>query len=132
MQKGLLLVGHGSSLPFNQELLENTAAMIAQKYPDFMVRIGFMRINRPTIEESLTAFSNDPVSSVVVVPLFLAKGIHIDKDIPEKIGFPEGSRKGVLSMNGKAIPMVYADPIGAEPRLADMMMSNAANALNLL
>ncbi|NLD57555.1 MAG: sirohydrochlorin nickelochelatase, partial [Methanomicrobiales archaeon] len=100
MQKGLLLVGHGSSLPYNQELLENTAAMIAKKYPYFMIKCGFMRINKPTIEESLDAFSREPISSLVVVPLFLAKGIHIDKDIPAKIGLPEGTRKGVLSMNG--------------------------------
>ena len=34
-KKGLLLVGHGSSMPYNQELIEKTAGMIKEKYSDY-------------------------------------------------------------------------------------------------
>lgn len=130
--KGLLLVGHGSSLPYNQELVEKTAAMIKEKYSDYVVKCGFMNINKPSIKESLDAFRHEPIDALVVVPLFLAKGVHIEKDIPGEIGLPEGTRKGTFAHNGKTIPMVYAEPIGFDPLLADLMVKNATKALTLI
>jgi len=41
-KKGILLVGHGSKLPYNKELVEETAEHIARRYPDFVVKCGFM------------------------------------------------------------------------------------------
>ena len=45
---------------------------------------------------------------------------------------PEGSKKGSFVLNGKTIPLVYADPIGSDPLLADLMIKNATKALSLL
>jgi sirohydrochlorin cobaltochelatase len=131
-KKGLLLVGHGSSLPYNQELLDSTAAAIEKNYPEFIVKSGFMRVNKPTIQDALDAFRKEPISALAVVPLFLAKGVHIDQDIPKRIGFPEGVTKGTFILNGKSIPRVYADPIGVDPLLADLMIRNADSALALI
>lgn len=128
-KKGLLLVGHGSSLPYNQELVEKTAAIIRGKYPEYNVKCGFMNMNKPSIRESLDLFRREPIESLVVVPLFLAKGVHIEKDIPGEIGLPEGTRKGTFAHNGKTIPMVYAEPIGVDPLLAELMVKNATLAL---
>jgi len=130
-KKGMLLVGHGSTMPYNQELVEKTAAMIQAKNSDFIVKCGFMNMNKPSIKESMEAFRKESIDALVVVPLFLAKGVHIEKDIPGEIGLPEGVKKGAFQMNGKSIPLVYADPIGSDPLLADLMMKNANKALTL-
>ena len=131
-KKGMLLVGHGSKLPYNQELVEKTAALIKKKNADFIVKCGFMNMNQPSIKDSLDAFRKEPIDVLVVVPLFLAKGIHIEKDIPGEIGLPEGVRKGTFTLNGKSIPLLYADPIGSDPLLADLMVKNATAALEHL
>ncbi|MFA5269697.1 MAG: sirohydrochlorin nickelochelatase [Methanoregula sp.] len=131
-KQGLLLVGHGSSLPYNKELAENTAARIREKYPGYIVKCGFMRVNSPTIPESLDAFRKEPIDALVVVPLFLAKGVHIDQDIPRRVGLPEGEIRGSFTMNGKTIPLVYAGPIGVDPLLAELMIKNADSALTLI
>ncbi|OPX69446.1 MAG: Sirohydrochlorin cobaltochelatase [Methanoregulaceae archaeon PtaB.Bin056] len=128
-KKGLLLVGHGSSLPYNKELAETVAAMIREACPEYIVKCGFMRINQPTIPESLEAFRHEPIDLLVVVPLFLADGIHVAKDIPSRIGLPEGEKRLSFEINGRSIPLVYADPIGAEPLLADLMVRNARKVL---
>lgn len=130
-KKGMLLVGHGSTMPYNQELVEKTAAMIQAKNSDFIVRCGFMNMNKPSIKESMEAFRKESIDALVVVPLFLAKGVHIEKDIPGEIGLPEGVKKGSFQMNGKSIPLMYADPIGSDPLLADLMVKNANKALSL-
>jgi len=131
-KKGMLLVGHGSTMPYNQELIENTAAFIREQNTDFIVKCGFMNMNKPTIKESLEAFRHEPIDVLVVVPLFLARGVHIEKDIPGEIGLPEGSRKGSFVLNGKTIPLLYAGPIGSDPLLADLMIKNAQKALSNL
>ena len=130
-KKGMLLVGHGSTMPYNKELVENTASFIKAKNTDFIVKCGFMNMNTPTIRDSLEEFRLEPIDALVVVPLFLAKGVHIEKDIPGEIGLAEGIKKGVFALNGKSVPLFYADPIGSDPLLADLMVKNATKALTL-
>jgi sirohydrochlorin cobalto/nickelchelatase len=128
-KKGMLLVGHGSKLPHNKELIETTADLIGRRSVDYIVKPGFMSMNKPDIDEQLEAFRHEDIDMLVVVPLFLAKGVHINKDIPEKIGLPEGSRKGTFALNGKTVPLLYADPIGSDPLLAELMLKNAEEAV---
>ncbi len=128
-KKGLLLIGHGSKLPYNKELVENTAAFIAAEHNGYIVKAGFMSMNEPTVEESIKAFEAEEIDCLVVVPLFLAKGVHIVKDIPGILGLKEGEKKGVLKHNDKDIPLLYADPIGSDPLLAELMVKNAENAI---
>ena len=129
-KKGLLLVGHGSKLPYNKDLVENTASIIAARYPQYIVRSGFMNMDSPSIEEALSSFRGEAIDALVVVPLFLAKGVHILKDIPAVIGLGEGKTRGDFSLNGRTIPLLYADPIGSDPLLAELMVKNAEKALS--
>jgi len=130
--KGMLLVGHGSTMPYNQELIESTGKMIASQSKEFIVKCGFMNINKPSIKDAMADFKKEDIDVLVVVPLFLAKGVHIEKDIPAEIGIPEGTKKGTFALNGKSIPLVYADPIGIDPLLAELMVKNAQRALSLV
>ena len=130
--KGMLLVGHGSTMPYNKELVETTGKMISAQTKEFIVKCAFMNMNRPTIEDALSDFKKETIDALVVVPLFLAKGVHIEKDIPGVIGLPEGVKKGTFALNGKTIPLLYADPIGSDPLLADLMVKNAKKALTTL
>jgi sirohydrochlorin cobalto/nickelchelatase len=125
----MLLVGHGSKLPYNKELVETTGRLIAEQHPDFLVKCAFMNMNAPSIEASLAEFRKEKIDVLVVVPLFLAKGVHILKDIPELIGLPEGKTRGTFVLNGSSIPLIYADPIGSDPLLAELMVKNAKKAL---
>ncbi len=127
---GLLLVGHGSKLPYNKDLVENTASLITEKYPEYCVRCAFVSMNSPGIGEALDSFRQESIDALVVVPLLLAKGVHIIKDIPEAIGLPEGKTTGTFSLKGRTIPLRYADPIGSDPLLAELMVRNAKRALS--
>ncbi|HRR88612.1 MAG TPA: sirohydrochlorin nickelochelatase [Methanoculleus sp.] len=131
-KKGMLLVGHGSKLPYNKDLVETTARLIAEKTDEYIVRAGFMSLNTPTVQEQLEAFRKEKIEMLVVVPLFLARGVHIEKDIPAILGLPEGARAGTFHMNGKDVPLVYASPIGSDPLLAELMLKNAAEAIDEL
>jgi len=129
---GILLVGHGSKKEYNKDLITKTADIIAKKHPEYIVRCGFMEFNEPTIKDSLDMFRHDDVDSIAVVPLFLARGVHIDEDIPNIIGLAPGQKMGMFQLDHKEVPLVYADPIGPKPLLADLMIENAKAALDLI
>ena len=127
---GFLLVGHGSKLPYNMQLIENTAKLIADREEDYIVKVGFMEFNEPSIPEALETFRTEDIEMLQVVPLFLARGTHIDKDIPEILGMEEGGHKGTFKLQDKEIPLVFAAPIGENEMLADLMVSSGKKAVD--
>ena len=126
---GILAMGHGSRLPHNKEVITKVANMIAEKYPDTVVRIGFMNMNDPTMEEGLEAFENTGVSSIIAVPLFLAHGVHTTEDIPEILGISRENRKRNVKIDGNDVTMIYAEPLGPDPVIADLAYRRAIEAL---
>ncbi|HJJ89108.1 MAG TPA: sirohydrochlorin nickelochelatase [Methanocorpusculum sp.] len=130
-KKGLLLVGHGSRLQYNKELITTTAQMMAEKTEEYLIKSCFMENSTPTVPEGLDAMRKEDLNLLVVVPLFLAKGIHVLRDIPALLGLDSGSNRGVFTLsNGSEIPVVYAEPIGIDPLLAELMLKNAEKALD--
>jgi sirohydrochlorin ferrochelatase len=128
-KKGLLLIGHGSRLPYNKELVEETARQMVTM-SDYVIRCAYMEKSTPTITEALAEFRKEDLDLLVAVPLFLAKGVHILEDIPILLNLENGTSRGTFSLaNGRAIPLVYAEPIGKDPLLAKLMLKNAESAI---
>lgn len=126
---GFLLVGHGSTKPYNKQIIENTGKLIAQKEKDYIVRCAFMESSTPSIPEIIDTFRSEDIDKMLVVPLFLARGVHIDVDIPEILGIPECGHRGTFKTDKGEVPLIFASPIGDNPMLADLMISSAKNAL---
>ncbi len=131
-KKGLLLIGHGSRLPYNKNLIEETARLMATMDTDYIIKVAFMEKNTPNIQEALKAFQDEEIEMLVAVPLFLARGVHILEDIPMLLGLENGTRKGTFEIKGRIVPLVYAEPIGNDPLLAQLMLKNARDAIRLL
>ena len=130
--KGLLLVGHGSRLQYNKELITTTADMMKKTGDDYLIKSCFLEYSSPTVAEGLDLMRVEDLEVLVVVPLFLAKGIHILRDIPKILGLEPGKKSGTFTLeNGKVLPLVYAEPIGIDPLLAELMLKNAKTALTL-
>jgi sirohydrochlorin ferrochelatase len=128
-KKGLLLIGHGSRLPYNKELVEETARQMATM-SEYVIRCAYMEKSTPTINDVLAEFRKEDLELLIAVPLFLARGVHILEDIPVLLELPMGSSCGTFTLaNGRSIPLVYAEPIGKDPLLAKMMLKNAETAI---
>ena len=130
---GLLLVGHGSRLEYNKQLITTTAELMKQERPDYLIKSCFLEYSSPTVPEGLDSMRCESISRLVVVPLFLAKGIHVLRDIPRLLGLDTGKKQGSFALlDGTEIPLVYAEPIGIDPLLASLMLKNAAAAEELM
>ncbi len=57
---GILVLGHGSSLPFNRDLVESLALLIGKKHSG-PVRTAYLNMNHPDIQEGLSSFAGTDV-----------------------------------------------------------------------
>jgi sirohydrochlorin cobaltochelatase len=121
---GLLVVGHGSSMPYNKQLIEEIAAKIGQRMPGAVTRVGFMNLNTPSIKDGLDSFKGTGVSRIIVFPLFLARGVHTTEDVPRLIGLKDGQKR--IAYEGYDI--VYADPLGADDLIAELSCMRISQA----
>ena len=126
---GILVLGHGSKLPYNKEVITAVANQIAEKHPDTTVRTGFMNMNNPTMNEGLQAFKNADISNIIAVPVFLAHGVHTTEDIPQILGISRENRSTTIRLNDKDVNLIYAEPLGADPVIAELVYKRAIDAI---
>ena len=127
---GLLIIGHGSRLEYGKELINETAKMIAEKTDEYTIITCSMEFNEPSVEEGLAEMRKKDIDYLVAIPRVLAKGIHVLHDIPEILGLSEGEFRGEFTLeDGRNIPLIYANPLGSDPLLANLMLKNAEAAV---
>ena len=88
---GILLVGHGSSLPYGQEVLYKLAEEY-RKNSDYPVEVGFMNIAEPSIAAAVDTLKKEQVKKIIVVPAFIVHGIHTKQDIEYVLRLSEEKR----------------------------------------
>ena len=84
---GILLVTHGSRLNYNKEF----ATALYNKFEktcELPSSFGFMELCGPSIPESINKLVDENgLERLVVIPVFIAPGMHTTHDIPHILGF---------------------------------------------
>lgn len=93
----LVLAAHGSSHPGYPAVFEWIADRIVGSRPDLDVAVGYLDHNSPRL-------AGLPTAGAVVVPMLLARGFHLETDIPNA-----------------APGATIAEPIGPDPQLAQII-----------
>ncbi|MBN2110498.1 MAG: sirohydrochlorin nickelochelatase [Methanosarcinaceae archaeon] len=126
---GILAIGHGSRLPYNNQVVTEIANMISEKHPEYIVKAGFMEHSEPTVEEALHSFEGTGVTKIAAVPVFLASGVHITEDIPEILKLDPETNEGKIQLNGNSVRIVYGKPLGSDRLIADLIFKRAQEVL---
>jgi len=127
---GLILVGHGSEFGSYKETVEQIAAIIRKRSHFLTVRVGFMEISHPSIHDALSSAVEEGAQKLIVVPVLLAESRHTMQDIPRLLEMEKGKNRAMLSFESRGeIEVAYCKPIGADKRLADIILDRAAEAL---
>jgi sirohydrochlorin cobaltochelatase len=121
MRTGVLVVGHGSKLEHNRDLVFEMARILDERREFGPVLAGFMQTNRPDIMEGIRSLVSQGIDTVYVQPCFLASGVHITEDIPSVLGLERDCSKGKITVDGKEVDVICCGPIGKDPRLADIL-----------
>ena len=127
--RGILLIGHGSRREDYRKFVEDTAEILQNNHPECTIRTCYLEHMSPAIPEGLELLKKENPDVIIAVPLLLSKGVHILETIPRLLGLKEGSHANTVTLaSGKNIPLLYANPIGADPLLADLLFRNAEQA----
>ncbi len=111
--KGIVLFGHGARNPEWAQPFHRIRDAILQREPEALVEPGFLELSRPSFDESVDCLVRQGATEIVVVPVFMAAGRHVLKDLPELAANAMGRHAGLT--------VSLAPPVGeAEPVLAAM------------
>lgn len=140
---GVLLVGHGSRLPYGKDVVSQIAEMYSEEQ-EFPVEVGFMNMSKPSIPEAITILADKGAEKIIVTPVFLAHGVHTTEDIPRILGLNNGHDKTEhhthspshghshdheeVEINFKG-EIIYTEPLGADKRIADIVKDRVNDAL---
>src|SRR3989304_9281463 len=122
---GLIIIAHRSKPPHNRENLEKLADILRKRSKFKTVEISFMVRNKPTIPDAIESLAKKGVSKIVLIPAFLAPGVHTTREIPELIELKE--KESFLTAQG--IELVYGEPLGPDERIAEIIEEKALKAL---
>jgi len=139
---GVLLVGHGSRLPYGKDVVCQIAEMYREN-EDYFVEVGFMNMSKPSIPESINNLAERGAEKIVVTPVFLAHGVHTTEDIPRILGLTNGydeNKQGHGHSHGHSHDekevkitfkgeIIYTEPLGADKRIADIVKDRVNDAL---
>lgn len=79
----LLLFSHGSPDPEWARPLEALQARLAERMAPMPVRLAFLPPAAPDFMSVVEALAASGIRSLTVAPVFLARGGHVKKDLPE-------------------------------------------------
>lgn len=84
---GILLLSHGSRLDDGEEVIKAYKEMYSEEFPEMPVEYGFMEIRKPGIPETIKKLTTEnDLDKIIVVPVFVAHGLHTKRDIPALLG----------------------------------------------
>ena len=135
---GVLLVGHGSRLPYGKDVVSKLGEMYKQN-SDYLVEVGFMNMSKPSIPAAINMLAKQGVQKIIVTPVFLAHGVHTKQDIPHILGLDKNNEHShshghshheedeeKIEFEGE---IIYTEPLGADVRLVDIIGDRVAGAL---
>jgi sirohydrochlorin cobaltochelatase len=109
---GIVLFAHGARDPRWAAPFEDVAAQVRRLRPDADVRLAFLELMAPTLEEAACALAAAGCTRVAVVPMFLGAGGHVRNDLPRIVEALRSRHAGVaFSLHapiGEAPPVIAA------------------------
>ena len=138
---GILLLSHGSRLDDGEEVIKAYKEMYLEEFPEMPVEYGFMEIRKPGIPETIKKLTEEnDLDKIIVVPVFVAHGLHTKRDIPKLLGVEsdyEGEDHGhhhhhhdhdeePVEFDGE---IVLTDPLGIDKRMYEIIKDRVSEHL---
>jgi sirohydrochlorin cobaltochelatase len=94
--RGLVLLAHGARDPSWATPFAAVAAHVRAKAPEAVVRLAFLELMSPRLEEVGYELADLGCTRVDVVPVFLGMGGHVRRDVPAQVDKLRQSHAGVV------------------------------------
>lgn len=102
----LILCAHGTANPQGQQVVSDLHEMVRDARPDLQVERAYVDVQSPSVVDVVAGWA--PVApEVIVVPVLLATGYHVQVDIADAVAPFENARS--------------AAPLGPDPVLSEIL-----------
>ena len=85
MTTAIILFAHGARDPEWANPLRRVQAAIRQRAGQVTVELAFLEFMAPTLPECVAALVTQGVAEIVVLPMFIAQGGHLKREVPEML-----------------------------------------------
>lgn len=85
MTTAIILFAHGARDPEWASPLRRVQAAIRQQAGEVPVELAFLEFMTPTLPECAAALVAGGAENILVVPMFIAQGGHLKRDVPEML-----------------------------------------------
>jgi sirohydrochlorin ferrochelatase len=116
----LLLIAHGSRHAAANDDTHHLADELTRRGP-YPAVAAFLELAEPTIDEAASRCVRDGARRIVLLPHFLAAGIHVERDLKQA--------RRRLADRFKDVEFRLAPPLGRHKGLIDLLADRAREAM---
>jgi sirohydrochlorin cobaltochelatase len=102
-KSGILLFAHGARDPLWAEPFHRLIAKLNDRNPALPASLAFLESMQPDLTTAVGALAARGVERITLVPLFMARGGHLRRDLPEIVARACAEHPGVLIRTTDAI-----------------------------
>lgn len=110
--QSIILFGHGARDPEWAGPMQRLRAAILRQKPEADVRLAFLEFMSPSLADALDAAVQAGARQIEVVPVFLAQGGHVRRDVPVILAAAQSRHPGLQidlrPVLGEAEPVIEA------------------------
>jgi sirohydrochlorin cobaltochelatase len=85
MKTALILFAHGARDPEWANPMRQVQTAVLAQVPDMAVELAFLEFMSPTLAECAAQSIAQGAKRVVVLPMFIARGGHLKREVPEML-----------------------------------------------
>jgi len=115
-QKAVIIVGHGSRDDKAKLAFLEAVALIGRKLKRVRIEPAFLQFSSQDVPRALEKLVQEGYKKIVLFPLFLFRGTHVSRDIPDLI------KKGKERFPG--LNIILTSPLWPDERIADIAVDH--------
>ncbi|MBI4008069.1 MAG: precorrin-8X methylmutase [Planctomycetes bacterium] len=123
MKTGVIALAHGSKANGGNDGLFKIVEMLENMGKWAIVRPGFLQFAQPTFTQSIKNIVEEGAQRVVILPLLLFAGNHVQRDIPIEIE--------AVRQKYPHVEFLYASNLGADERIAYIAADRIDEAIKM-
>jgi len=117
--RGLVLFAHGAADPQWARPFEAIRDRVHEALPSRPLSLAYLEHMAPTLEEAIDRLCAQGATAVAVVPLFMAQGGHLKRDVPRILDAIRQSRPGIA--------ITLENAMGDVPEILDVIAAWVAS-----
>lgn len=120
MRTALILFAHGARDPEWARPMQRVREAILAAQPAVRVELAFLEFMSPGLGESVDALAAEAYERVIILPMFIAQGGHLKRELPEMVA--------ALRQKHSSLELVLMGAVGEQEPVVQAM-ARAALAL---